>query len=285
MIIDYGYDPNILQQLKLEKDNNIKNGFYHYIQIQFAYASNHLEGSTLTPEQTRLIFDKGRIDGQAKVNEVFETSNHFKMFDRLLDTISMPLTVDLIKELHQVLRNGIDSDAGQFKRYQNQIGDIDPISTTKVKAVPQEIDTLLAGYNNISGISLEDIASFHCRFEKIHPFQDGNGRTGRAIMFRECIRNNIMPFVIYENFRGPYISGINQWRNGNKQQLLETINACQEIFRQNYLYFMGKEEVLVTPTYNSKQFNEDTAFFKREESDEEPSDSPDPTDNTDNYDI
>lgn len=279
MIINYEYDPNIFQKLKLEKDRNIKNGFYHYIQIQFAYNSNHIEGSTLTPEQTESIFDRGEISGKAKVDEVLETANHYKMFDYLLDTISEPLTNVLIKELHLRLRNGIDEDAGNYKKFQNQIGSINPISTTNVKDVPAAIDKLLASYNCIDSVSLENIAAFHSEFEKIHPFQDGNGRTGRAIMFRECIRNGIMPFVVYDIYRKPYESGLNEWRKGNKQQLLETLNACQEVFNQNYRYFIGIENTLITPTYTERQFNDKT------EINNSTTDEPDPTDSTENCDI
>ena len=279
MIINYEYDPNIFQKLKLEKDRNIKNGFYHYIQIQFAYNSNHIEGSTLTPEQTESIFDRGEISGKAKVDEVLETANHYKMFDYLLDTISEPLTKKLIKELHLKLRNGIDEDAGNYKKFQNQIGSINPISTTNVKDVPAAIDKLLASYNCIDSVSLENIAAFHSEFEKIHPFQDGNGRTGRAIMFRECIRNGIMPFVVYDIYRKPYESGLNEWRKGNKQQLLETLNACQEVFNQNYRYFIGIENTLITPTYTERQFNDKT------EINNSTTDEPDPTDSTENCDI
>lgn len=279
MIINYEYDPNIYQKLKLEKDRNIKNGFYHYIQIQFAYNSNHIEGSTLTPEQTESIFDRGEISGKAKVNEVLETANHYKMFDYLLDTISESLTNVLIKELHLRLRNGIDEDAGNYKKFQNQIGSINPISTTNVKDVPAAIDKLLASYNCIDSVSLENIAAFHSEFEKIHPFQDGNGRTGRAIMFRECIRNGIMPFVVYDIYRKPYESGLNEWRKGNKQQLLETLNACQEVFNQNYRYFIGIENTLITPTYTERQFNDKT------EINNSTTDEPDPTDSTENRDI
>lgn len=279
MIINYEYDPNIFQKLKLEKDRNIKNGFYHYIQIQFAYNSNHIEGSTLTPEQTESIFDRGEISGKAKVDEVLETANHYKMFDYLLDTISEPLTKTLIIELHLRLRNGIDEDAGNYKKFQNQIGSINPISTTNVKDVPAAIDKLLASYNCIDSVSLENIAAFHSEFEKIHPFQDGNGRTGRAIMFRECIRNGIMPFVVYDIYRKPYESGLNEWRKGNKQQLLETLNACQEVFNQNYRYFIGIENTLITPTYTERQFNDKT------EINNSTTDEPDPTDSTENCDI
>lgn len=281
MIIKYKYDSGILQKLKLEKDKSIKNGFYHYTQIQFAYNSNHIEGSTLTPEQTVSIFDKGEVSGKAKVNEVLETSNHFKMFDYLVDSISLPLTADLIKELHFKLRNGIDEDAGHYKQYQNQIGSIEPISTTKVKEVPSAVENLLVKYNSINEVSFEDIASFHVDFENIHPFQDGNGRTGRAIMFRECIRNEIIPFVVYDAYRSPYESGLNNWRKGNKQQLLETFNACQEVFNQNYSYFIGREDTLITPTYTVRQFDKNTAATDLHTSDA----GPVPLDSTEEYDV
>lgn len=255
MIIDYGYDSNIVQLLTQEKNNHVKNGFYHYIQVQFAYCSNHIEGSTLTPEQTELIFDKGEISGKARVDDVLEAANHFKMLDYLLDSINQPLDAGLIKNLHYILRNGIDGDAGQYKKQQNQIGVINPVSTTKVNEVPAAIDILLDEYNKLEKASLEGILGFHCTFEKIHPFQDGNGRTGRAIMFRECIRNSIMPFIVYDLYRPFYISGLSEWRKGNRQQLLETMNACQEVFCQNYQYFIGQQNSLMTPEQNQRQFN------------------------------
>lgn len=262
MIIDYGYDSNIVQLLTKEKNNNIKNGFYHFTQVQFAYCSNHIEGSTLTPEQTELIYDKGEITGKARVNDVLEAANHFRMFDFLLDSISQPLDAELIKRFHYALRNGIDNDAGQYKKQQNQIGVINPISTTKVNDVPDAIDKLLSEYKTLEKVSFNDILGFHCDFEKIHPFQDGNGRTGRAIMFRECIRNSIMPFIVYDMYRPYYISGLSEWRKGNKQQLLETLNACQEVFCQNFQYFIGQQDSLMTPEQKQRQFNSDTAMRK-----------------------
>lgn len=260
MLIEYPYDDNILKLLQLEKNGNVKNGFYHYIQIQFAYNSNHIEGSTLTPEQTELIFDKGRIAGNAKVNEVIETANHFRMFDYILDTINEPLTTDYIRNLHRILRQGIDDDAGQYKKYQNQIGNINPVSTTAVANVAPELERLVTGYREKEKRSFEDIIEFHSAFEKIHPFQDGNGRTGRGVLFRECIRNSIMPVIVYDSFRQYYISGLNQWRAGNKQQLSETLNACQEIFFQNFRYFIGAEEKLLTSTYKDAQFTSETSL-------------------------
>ena len=269
MIIDYGYDSNIVLLLTQDKKNNVKNGFYHFTQVQFAYCSNHIEGSTLTPEQTELIYDKGEISGKAKVNDVLEAANHFRMFDYLLDSINQPLDAELIKNLHYILRNGIDNDAGQYKKQQNQIGVINPVATTNVNDVPNAVDTLLSEYNKLEKVSFEDILSFHCAFEKIHPFQDGNGRTGRAIMFRECIRNSIMPFIVYELYRPFYISGLTEWRKGNRQQLLETMNACQEVFCQNYQYFIGQQNSLMTPEQNQRQFNNDTAVRKNDKNIEE----------------
>lgn len=247
MIIDYGYDSNIVQLLQEQKANDIRNGFYHFTQVKFAYSSNHIEGSTLTPEQTELIYDKGEINGKAKVDDVLAAANHFKMFDYLLDTIEQPLTAELIKGFHRVLRTGIDNNAGQYKKEQNQIGIIEPVTTTKVKDVPEAIDNLLGDYNQLEKNTYEKILDFHCVFERIHPFQDGNGRTGRAIMFRECIRNSVMPFIVYDYYRPYYISGLTEWRKGNQQQLLETINACQEVFCQNYQYFIGPQDTLIAP--------------------------------------
>ena len=198
MIINYEYDPNIYQKLKLEKDRNIKNGFYHYIQIQFAYNSNHIEGSTLTPEQTESIFDRVEISGKAKVDEVLETANHYKMFDYLLDTISEPLTNTLIKELHLRLRNGIDEDAGNYKKFQNQIGSINPISTTNVKDVPAAIDKLLASYNCIDSVSLENIAAFHSEFDPEMVYTED--MLSEMMSVNECFANRAAACLLMPKF-------------------------------------------------------------------------------------
>lgn len=258
MVIHYPYDPRILELLQYEMNNGIKNGFYHYTQVQFAYNSNHMEGSTLTPEQTETIFDKGFVNGKAKVDDILEANNHFRMFDFLIDTIEEPLSVSLIKQIHQILRLGVDEDAGEYKKYQNQIGSINPITTASVRKVSSEMDKLLSQYKGRQ--TFEDIVEFHYNFEKIHPFQDGNGRTGRAIMFRECIRNQIMPFVVYDNLRQFYSSGLRQWgENNNRQQLLETLNSCQETFFQNYRYFINEEDIIIDSTLHPREFNSYTA--------------------------
>lgn len=192
----------LLQSLREQKEGRMKGGIYHRIQIDMTYNSNHIEGSRLTKEQTRYIFETNTIgitDEAVKVDDIIETTNHFKCIDFIIDKAKEPLTEAMIKQMHALLKAGT-SDAskswfavGEYKRYANEVGGIE---TTDPKLVGKAIRELLRDYKNKKVIAFEDILDFHHRFETIHPFQDGNGRVGRLIMFKECLNHAIVPFII-----------------------------------------------------------------------------------------
>ena len=227
----------ILEILNEEKDRAFKNGLYHYIQIHFAYNSNHIEGSTLTKEQTRFIYEKDSFlaeDNQIiKTNDILEAKNHFRAFDFILSNVFKPLSQDFIKELHFLVKqNCIDIESiGEFKKKQNFVGDI---KTTPPNKVEFEIQNLLANYNNRQ--SFEDIIDFHFHFEKIHPFEDGNGRVGRLLMFKECLKNDIIPFIIDEEHKLFYYRGLKEYEK-TRGYLVDTCLSCQDKFKELLEYF------------------------------------------------
>jgi Fic family protein len=198
-----------------ERQAKRKGGLYHKTQVNLAYNSNRIEGSRLTEEQTRYIFETRTIgfkDEEAvPVDDIIETSNHFVAFDHLIDTIDAPLSSDLMKEFHRIVKTGT-SDAvkswfkiGDWKKLPNEVGGL---KTTSPQDVEAEISELDDWYNSIGEISLENIVEHHYRFEKIHPFQDGNGRVGRLLMFRECLKNDIVPFIIDDDHKQFYYRGL-----------------------------------------------------------------------------
>jgi len=256
----YPYIPEIREMLVNQKNSAIKNGYYHYTQVYFAYNSNHMEGSTLTEDQTATIFDKKVIEGNAKVADVIEMSNHFNLFDYMLDTIDEPLSEELILKYHSILKAGSDVDAGEYKKEANQIGIFNPIETTPVELVHAEMEQLLKLWNSKTEVTFEDVADFHARFESIHPFQDGNGRIGRIIMFKECLKNEIMPFIVFDTTKKYYSDGLNNWRKGNSVQLCQVLNECQEYYYQNTQYFLGNERSIAQPYSKDIQFNENSAL-------------------------
>lgn len=197
-------DETLLSFLRREKESGLKGGIYHKIQIDLTYNSNHIEGSKLNHEQTRHIFETktlGITDGIVKVDDIVETVNHFRCIDLIIEGATAKLSESFIKQLHGILKAGTtDSEkswfrVGDYKSLANQVGGRD---TTKPDKVPSEIKVLLADYNAKKHSTLDDILDFHVRFETIHPFQDGNGRVGRLIMFKECLKHNIVPFIITE---------------------------------------------------------------------------------------
>lgn len=231
----------LLQTLVFEKKNKIKGGIYHRMQIDFAYHSNHIEGSRLTHDQTRYIYETHTIDGTAPVNDVFEAANHFKCFDYVLDTISESITEEYIKELHRILKNGlmIDNDdysvIGDYKKYPNGVG---KIHTASPEDVSNFVQDLLNKYNNRSALDLYDVADFHAAFEKIHPFYDGNGRVGRLIMLKQCLVNNIVPFFIDDNIKYFYYFGLKEWQlDGKKNRLLDVFLSMQDDMKAILDYF------------------------------------------------
>ena len=232
----------LLNILKVEQAAKTSGGIYHKLQIELTYNSNHIEGSRLTHDQTRYIFETntiGATDGTMNVDDIVETANHFKCIDMIITQAKYALTEKFIKELHQTLKSGM-SDArldwfavGDYKRMPNEVGGKE---TTQPERVADELKKLLAEYNAVKEKTLEEIIDFHVRFESIHPFQDGNGRVGRLIMFKECLRNGIVPFIIDDDMKLFYYRGLHEW-SGEKGYLTDTCLAAQDKFKKYLDYF------------------------------------------------
>ena len=199
----------LLIVLRQEKESKLKGGVYHRTQIDLTYNSNHIEGSRLTHDQTRCIFETNTIgfEGEsANVDDVIETVNHFRCVDLIIEKAEERLTEKIIKELHLILKSGTSDSrkdwfaVGEYKRLPNEVGGM---GTTSPEDVHKEMKSLLKQYNSLGTPSFSDILDFHVRFERIHPFQDGNGRVGRLIMFKECLKYNIVPFIIEDDLSHP----------------------------------------------------------------------------------
>jgi len=233
----------LLTHLKEEKDAKRKGGLYHKTQVNLAYNSNRIEGSKLTEEQTRCIFETRTIgfkDQEAvPVDDIIETSNHFVAFDYLLDTMDRPVSNDLIRELHKILKTST-SDAtndwfkvGEWKQHPNEVGGT---ATTLPQNVETDMNKLHEWYHSLSGIVFENIVEYHYRFEKIHPFQDGNGRVGRLVMFRECLKNDIIPFIIDDDHKQFYYRGLQEFAQA-RGYLMDTCLSAQDVYREWVKYF------------------------------------------------
>lgn len=228
--------------LRAEKKVNLSGGIYHKIQIELTYNSNHLEGNRLTHDQTRYIFETNTIGmdkGAVKVDDIVETVNHFKCIDLVIENAGKPISETFIKELHRTLKSGT-TDArqewfavGAYKRLPNTVGDM---YTASPEEVADKMKELLSGYNAIVEKTLDDLLDFHYRFECIHPFQDGNGRIGRLLLFKECLRCNIVPFIIDEELKVFYYRGLKEWP-GERGYLRDTCLAAQEDFKKYLDYF------------------------------------------------
>ena len=231
----------IKNELIKQKESKFKGNIYHYSQVNFSYNSNKIEGSRLTSEQTEAIFDTSsfipKSDESIKLDDLIESKNHFKLFDYMLDNVDKLLTKDMIIEMNKILkRNTSDEEnprynVGGFKIVPNMIGVVNVINTTSPDGVESEIDNLLNEYNSRNNITLEDIIDFHYRFEKIHPFGDGNGHVGRIIMFKECLRNNIMPFIVLDDNKPYYMRGLKEYEN-DKVFLIDTIKHEQDLYKK-----------------------------------------------------
>lgn len=235
----------LLVVLREQKDARLKGGIYHRTQIDLTYNSNHIEGSRLTHDQTRYIFETNTIgiEGESvRVDDIIETTNHFRCIDIIIDRADERLTESLIKELHAVLKAGTSDShrdwfaVGDYKRLPNEVGGND---TTAPEDVKREMRALLAEYNAIKQKSFDDILDLHQRFEAIHPFQDGNGRMGRLIMFKECLANGIVPFIITDDLKMFYYRGLQQWPH-IKEYLRDTCLTAQDNYKALLDYFKVK---------------------------------------------
>ena len=232
----------LLDILKMEKQNHHSGGIYHKLQIDLTYNSNHMEGSRLTHDQTRYIFETNTVgvtNESVQVDDIVETVNHFRCIDEVIDCANMALTEKLIKSLHFILKTGTSDSrsdwfaVGDYKRVPNEVGGRD---TTLPENVAGEIKKMLADYNAKKEITLKDIIEFHVLFERIHPFQDGNGRIGRLIMLKECLKHNIVPFVIEDELKMFYYRGLNEWTH-EQGYLMDTCLSAQDKFKKYLQYF------------------------------------------------
>ena len=232
----------LLLTLKEQKKADTKGGIYHRIQIELTYNSNHMEGSMLTHDQTRYIYETNTIgieDKAVNVDDVIETVSHFRCIDKVIDKATSPISESLIKELHFILKTGTaDSKkdwfaVGGYKKLPNEVGDRE---TAAPEEVHSKIAQLLENYNKKRNVTLEDIIAFHVEFERIHPFQDGNGRVGRLILFKECLKNNIIPFIIDDDMKMFYYRGLHEW-SAEKGYLMDTCLTAQDKFKKYLDYF------------------------------------------------
>lgn len=232
----------LLEVLNDERKAKLPGGIYHKVQIELTYNSNHIEGSRLTHDQTRFIFETNTIGVEntaVKVDDVVETANHFRCIDLIIENANRSLSEPFIKELHRVLKSGTTDSrqswfaVGDYKKLPNEIGGHE---TIKPKAVHAEMQKLLSAYNQIEQPTFEDILDLHYRFECIHPFQDGNGRVGRLIMFKELLKWNYVPFIIDEELKYFYYRGLREWTN-ERGFLRDTCLAAQDKFKVWLNYF------------------------------------------------
>ena len=230
-----GLPTSILAALKSEKRGRISGGLYHRLQIDFTYNTNHMEGSRLTHEQTRWIFETqtiGSLPSDIPVDNIVETANHFRCIDLVIESAGAALTERYIKGLHRQLKSGTSDSrkewfaVGDYKRLDNVVGEME---TCPAKNVHREMTKLLAWYAKAEK-TFENLLDFHVRFEQIHPFQDGNGRVGRLILLKECLKQGHTPFVIAENFKQFYYLGLQEWRRGNRLRLIDTCRTGQDVF-------------------------------------------------------
>lgn len=232
----------LLDILQEEKSSGYAGGIYHKTQIELTYNSNHIEGSSLTHEQTRYIFETNTIDvenGSLNVDDVIETANHFRLVSLIIDNAKSTLTQEFIKKLHLLLKNGTSDSrkdwfaVGDYKKLPNEVGGM---NTTLPEEVPEKMKELLDEYNAKEEKSLDDVLDFHVKFEKIHPFQDGNGRVGRLIMFKECLKYNIIPFIIEDDMKMFYYRGLAEWET-EKGYLRDTCLTAQGRYKAYLDYF------------------------------------------------
>lgn len=235
----------LLIALQEQQSSKTRGGIYHRVQIDLTYNSNHIEGSRLTHEQTRYIFETNTIglsDDAIRVDDIIEATNHFRCIDLIIEQAQAQLTETFIKQLHSILKSGTSQAAkqwfavGDYKRLPNEVGGMD---TTPPNEVHRHMKQLLDNYNILKHPDIEDIIDFHHRFEAIHPFQDGNGRVGRLIMFKECLRTGIVPFIITEELKLFYYRGLHEWPH-IKGYLLDTCLTAQDNFKALLDYFKIK---------------------------------------------
>lgn len=233
-----------ISTLRQEQKMKLRGGLYHLNQVLMAYNTNRIEGSQLSLEQTRFIYETRTVDGTARVDDVVETTNHFRMFDLMLDNIDQPLSKDVIKEYQRLLKSGTsDADldwfaVGDWKKVPNVVGGAD---TTEPELVDDEIGKLLEDFPDAAVMTFEDICDFHSRFERIHPFQDGNGRVGRLIMFGQCLASGTMPFIVLDSERFYYYRGLSEYST-EPGFLQDTFRHFQDVYYDMFEKYVARVE-------------------------------------------
>lgn len=238
---EFAIDAGIFADILLaQRASRMKGGIYHLTQIEMAYNSNRIEGSRLSSEQTRNLFETKTISGEAPVDDVIEMTNSFRLFDRMLENVAVPLTSRLLKEYHLILKSGTEDSrrqwfqTGDWKALANEVGGV---RTTEPESVDQEITALLQ--RTPSNMSFADVCDFHYAFERIHPFQDGNGRIGRIVMFGQCLANGIMPFVVLDEVKSYYYRGLKEY-DDDPTILRETLRSCQDRYFTRFQDFVPR---------------------------------------------
>ena len=237
---------NMLEVLREQKEMKLKGNLYHNTQIVFAYNTNHIEGSKLTEDQTRYIYETNTLltekESITNLDDIIETANHFKLVDYMLDVADKELTEVMIKEFHKILKDGTSDsrkdwfNVGDYKKLANEVGGL---KTTEPKNVERDMKKLLDWYKNIKKVTINEIIEFHAKFEKIHPFQDGNGRIGRIIAFKECLKYNIVPFILLDKDKLFYYRGLYQYQtNKEKGYLIDTCLNAQDQYREMIRYYL-----------------------------------------------
>lgn len=237
---------NLLEVLREQKEIGLKGNLYHNTQIVFAYNTNHIEGSKLTEDQTRYIYETNTIlfEGEtiANVDDILETANHFKLVDYMLEVADEKLTEKIIKEFHKILKEGtMDSrkswfNVGEYKKLANEAGSM---KTSSPKQTTKDMQKLMEWYDSLTEVTIKNIIEFHAKFEKIHPFQDGNGRVGRMIAFKECLKNNIIPFIILDKDKLFYYRGLKEYQNKTeKGYLIDTCLNAQDQYANMIKYYL-----------------------------------------------
>ncbi len=232
----------MLDILKREKVTRQSGGIYHKVQIELTYNSNHMEGSRLTHDQTRYIYETNTIgvtEESVNVDDILETANHFRCVDLVIDQAKLPLSEKFIKELHAVLKAGTSDSrrdwftVGGYKKIPNEVGGVE---TASPEEAAERMRSLFADYNRERKKELRDLLDFHVRFERIHPFQDGNGRVGRLVLFKECLRNGIVPFIIKDDLKLFYYRGLKEWGHEDGY-FTDTVLTAQDRFKKYLDYF------------------------------------------------
>ncbi|CDA16839.1 putative uncharacterized protein [Clostridium sp. CAG:571] len=236
---------NVLDILREQKEMKLKGNLYHRTQVSFAYNTNHIEGSKLTEDQTRYIYETNTLltekESITNLDDIIETANHFKLVDYMLDVADKELTEEMIKEFHKILKEGTSDsrkdwfNVGEYKKLANEAGNM---KTSLPKNVQKDMVKLMQWYNSLEKITIENIIEFHYRFECIHPFQDGNGRVGRIIVFKECLKNNIVPFIILDKDKLFYYRGIKEYKN-EKGYLIDTCLNAQDQYKEMIKYYLN----------------------------------------------